>query len=182
MGVDDYKIYDLDGDIDSRNQRMLQRHFPSQPLEPTFFMQPLDTKHQVFPTNDQSNEYMYRNHTEKLDHYPDFNPSEHFMPPTNVKAPWSGYIRNVDLETAMQHRSFANQRHCEQSEYVPPVESQLYNSREPFEHLPRGRNRQLYARSAETPDTTIAQTRSAWNTNSRLDFHLHNDIYREFGR
>ena len=179
MSVEKYQIYNLDHDINMRNQQINQRHFPSQPLEPSFRMQPLNTKHQIFPTNDESNEYMYRNNINI--NYPNFNTSDHFIPPTNVKAPWSGYIQNIDLETSMQHRTFAHQRFCEQSEYIPPVHSQLYNSQEPLDHLPRGLNQQLYTQTLQTPNT-IAKTPSTWNTNSRLDFHLHKDVYREFGR
>ena len=176
--VDSYRLYDALSDTQLKNEWLFQRRLPDSPLEPTFLAQPLDTKHQVFPTNDAANPHLYKNDHSGLN-YPTFDPHQTFMPGTNVKAPWSGYIKNVDLETALQHRMFANQRFCEQAEYIPPVESHMYKTEPP--DVPRGRNAKLYARHAKSPDEKIAtDTQRIWLSNSRLAFHEKHDFYPRF--
>ena len=176
--VDNYRLYDALGDTHFKNNWLFQRRLPDSPLEPTFLAQPLDTKHQVFPTNDATNPHLYKNDHSGLI-YPTFDPHKTFMPGTTIKAPWSGYIKNVDLETALQHRMFANQRFCEQAEYIPPIDSHLYKTNPP--DIPQGRNAIFYAQLTDKPNEQIVtDTKHFWNSQSRLAFHEKYDFYPEF--
>ena len=181
--VDSYQLYNVDGDIHKRNHAILQRRMPDNPLEPSFFSQPIETKHQIFPSFDKNNHHMYKNDLNGFDNmYPVFKPSENFIPPTNVKGPWSGYIHNFDQEMILQRPLFANQRYCEQSEYIPPNNSHLYHSNGPVKHLVPEKHRSIYARNQSDSDELIAKTKNPWNATSRLDFHRNYDSYREYKR
>lgn len=182
MGVEDYDLFDLDVTTQRMNALIASRNYPSAPLEPSYLMHPLDTKHQVFPTNSRTNTSAYRNDSTGVGK-PVFVCSEVFVPPTNARPPWSGYVNNVDMETALQHRTYAAQRVCDQSEYVPPADSQLYTPESwPYRAVPSTRTQKLYERSAEDTDDQIARTKNLWNAQSRLEFHEEHDFYREYGK
>lgn len=181
--VEEYQIYDSVGDLARRSDAILRRRFPDRPLEPTFLMQPLDTKHQIFPTNDRANDMAYRNDLGGLrEAHPPLDVGATFVPPTGVKGPWSGYVGSLDTEMRLQRRFFANQRYCDQAEYVPPLESPMYSVEGPQKDWPAPRNRRLYSREARDTDAPIAPRSDAgrWNMSSRLDFHRRYDSYREY--
>ena len=183
--VDAYQMYDVDGDAHRRNAALLARRTPDRPLEPTFMHAPIDTKHQVFPSNDRANPSSYKNDLNGMEaQYPPFNPETDFIPGTAVKGPWSGYVQRFDVESVLRQRPFAHQRYCDPTEYVPPVESHLYQSVGPYKHLVKPGLRGVYARTADEGDAPIATAPAErkWHASSRLEFHRQHDVYREYRR
>ena len=48
--------------------------------------------------------------------------------PGNAQAPWSGFSNNINTESTLRNQFFALQN-CEQSEYVPSSNSDLYQTK-----------------------------------------------------
>ena len=48
--------------------------------------------------------------------------------PGNTKSPWSGFAKNVNIETELRNQVFSLQK-CSQNVYVPSSKSDLYDYR-----------------------------------------------------
>lgn len=103
------------------NNRISNRNIPSGELEPSLDFRPVMTKYSHFPFVDQK-----KNSGENILKYPIYNQSDVFNM-GNRKAPWSGFASNVNTESILRNQCFALQK-CEQSEYIPSSNSDLYNT------------------------------------------------------
>jgi hypothetical protein len=117
-----YGQYDRTEDL---NKRISERNIPNTPIQPHISFRSMETKHTKFPL---MNDIKPRN--EPLLEYPTFNSSQHFLPGTS-RAPASGYISNVNVETILRNQTFGLQHGASQSVYVPSSNSELYNVRVP---------------------------------------------------
>jgi hypothetical protein len=106
---------------DELNQRISSRYFSDSPLQPNFAPRSVQTKHTLFPIVKNS-----RKITEQQNEYPEYNTQSNFNP-GNDRAPTSGFINNVDVETVLRNQTFALQHGASQSVYVPSSNSDLYN-------------------------------------------------------
>jgi hypothetical protein len=104
------------------SRRMRDRNIPSGPLQPQLCARPVLSKYAIMPILDQR-----KPATVPLMNYPVYNPNHVFNPGSAV-APWSGYATAVNVESTLRNQFFALQK-CEQSEYVPSSNSDLYNVR-----------------------------------------------------
>ncbi len=114
-----YKVCNMDYD-NMLNQRLNQRYFPSNELQPNFDPRPLSTKYTHYMTENptkQSNEI--------LRNYPTFETSKTFFP-GNAKAPIHGALQQVDLESLLNNRFMALQKN-DHAYYIPSTNSELYN-------------------------------------------------------
>ena len=102
------------------NDRMSSRNIPSSPLQPFYYQVPVSTKYGYMPILDQS-----KPATVPLNNYPIYNPHTTFNPGNNM-APWAGFANNVNIESSLRSQFFGLQD-CEQSQYVPSSNSDLYN-------------------------------------------------------
>ena len=104
------------------NERISKRNMPSQPLQPQYSMRPASTKYSIMPIVDPR----VTNHTVQMQSYPTYNVGETFNP-GNAQAPWSGFATNIDTFSELRNQGVALQ-HCNQREYVPSSNSDLYES------------------------------------------------------
>lgn len=103
------------------NERLYKRNIPSGTLQPSFSLRPVSTKYDymsIFDRRPQSNVEIQRQ--------PAFN-NQHTFNPGNSVAPWSGFATNVNQESKLRNQFFALQK-CEQSNWVPSSNSDLYNT------------------------------------------------------
>lgn len=107
--------------VEELNKRISDRNIPSHSLKPTFSVRPQSTKQSIFPII-----HFKTKPTERLLYYKNNTPGETFNPGTGM-GQYSGYSKEINTESILQNRIFANQR-CEQSVYVPSSRSDLYNS------------------------------------------------------
>jgi hypothetical protein len=101
------------------NDGFFQRNIPDQQLESQFSFRAVPTKYVRFPA---LNVRPTNNISENRNFY---EVSETFNP-GNDKGPYSGYIKNIDLENNLRNTYFGLQN-CNQSVYVPSSKSNLYN-------------------------------------------------------
>lgn len=106
--------------VDELNQRLTSRHYPDIALEPNYDPRPVPTKYAHFPivnrrTPRQEAQLKYVEYDGELI----FNPG-------SAKAPISGYVNKVDLETVLRNQHFANQHGADQGIYIPSSQSDLY--------------------------------------------------------
>jgi hypothetical protein len=103
------------------NDRIKNRIFPTAPLQPQYSMRPASTKYTRMPIVDQRVQSSV-----PLSTFPIYNTSQTFNP-GNAQAPWSGFSTNINTESKLRNQFFALQR-CEQAEFVPNSNSELYNA------------------------------------------------------
>ena len=122
--------------VDELNTRILDRQFPDVALEPHYDPRPVPTKFSYFPIIDRKKPMK-----ETAKSYGEYKVDDTFAPMTD-KAPFSGYVNNIDKEMALRNQYFALQRNTPQSQYIPSTESDLYNvtivskpSEQPFKDL-----------------------------------------------
>ena len=120
-GIPDGVLYSQFDKADEINERMSSRYFADSPLEPQYDPRPVQTKRTLFP--------MVKNaqySSAPVLPYPSYNPQSNFNP-GNRRAPSSGFIKNIDVETVLRNQTFALQHGASQSVYVPSSSSELYN-------------------------------------------------------
>jgi hypothetical protein len=108
------------GRVDEINSRIAIRNVPSGPLQPQFSMRPVSTKYALLPIFDRRAPV-----TEPINDIGTYNIKQTFNPGT-AQAPWSGFASNVNDESTLRNQFFALQS-CEQPNYVPGSNSDLYN-------------------------------------------------------
>lgn len=101
------------------NNRIYDRCLPSSTLRPYYQPRPQQTKYTHFQTHSDpvSNQV-------PLLVPPPYETSKVFYP-GDKNAPWSGFAKNVDLESDMRNQNYALQK-CTQAFYVPESSSDLY--------------------------------------------------------
>lgn len=104
------------------NKRILERNKPSAPLQPQFSFRPISTKYSFLPIVDHRAPA-----TVPIIRRPTYNVGNVFNPGT-AQSPWSGFASNINKESSLRNQFFALQN-CEQSQFVPSSESDLYNYR-----------------------------------------------------
>ena len=104
------------------NSRIYDRNIPSSQLQPLFSLRPTPTKY----TKMMDTVPPVSNNV-PLNYVPVYSTSKTFLP-TNRNAPFSGFTRNVDLESDLRNQFYSLQ-HAPQAAYVPHSESSLYTLR-----------------------------------------------------
>ena len=122
LGVPEYLYYGQNERVDELNTRIKDRQFPDSPLEPNFSPRPVPTKYSHFPIINRRKPM-----NEPVIPYLDHNTNINFNPGTH-RAPPSGFLNNVDVETVLRNQTIALQR-ADQGIYVPSTNSDLYNVR-----------------------------------------------------
>lgn len=102
------------------DNRILERSFPSEPLQPNYDPRPISTKYSVMPVL-----HGRKSDAEPKTEYKNYNIHEVFNP-GNSSAPVNGFLNNVDHETYLRNQFFALQK-GDKHEYVPKSKSELYN-------------------------------------------------------
>lgn len=110
------------------NNRISSRNIPSTSLQPQYSIRPTSTKYGFMPIVDQSKQA-----TTPLNKYKSYSTSQIFNP-GNAKAPWDGFSNNVNVESSLRNQFFALQK-CEQSEFVPSSDSDLYKTTVDFKPI-----------------------------------------------
>lgn len=120
--------------VEELNNRISIRNIPSSILQPQFSLRPVSTKYAILPIVDRRAVAK-----EPLVQMPRYNVKQTFNPGT--AAPWSGFASSVNDESRLRNQFFAVQK-CEQSEYIPSSNSDLYkvnvsgnNVKQPYPYL-----------------------------------------------
>jgi hypothetical protein len=108
------------------DNRIYDRNIPSSALQPEFSLRPVSTKYAVMPILDQR-----KAATIPLSRYQKYDLEKNFNPGT-AAAPWNGFASNINKESVLRNQFFALQN-CEQSVYIPPTHSSLYNINMPYD-------------------------------------------------
>ena len=136
-GVIDGVYFCGDNQVEDLNERIYSRNVPSGSIRPSqIHTRAVSTKYAVMPILDQRQKA-----TVPLNKYPTFNGASTFTPGVERNGPWSGFATNVNVESTLRNQFFALQN-CEQSNYVPGSNSDLYtvtvsgrNVAQPFPEL-----------------------------------------------
>ena len=113
-----HKVYNIKYD-NELNERMSERYFPSQILQPNFDPRPEQTKYTHYHITDQKEKTSV-----SLKTYPQFNPSKIFNT-GNRKGPVQYALSQVDVESRLGNRYMALQKN-DHAFYIPPLNSDLY--------------------------------------------------------
>jgi len=108
--------------VEDLNKRISSRNIPDNSLKPNFSIRPQSTKMSIFPIIDFKTKP-----TTYLHYYKNNTPGETFNP-GNTSGQYSAYAKNINQESILQNRIYANQK-CEQAEYVPSSNSDMYVNR-----------------------------------------------------
>jgi hypothetical protein len=102
------------------NERVNQRQFSDQPMQPNFDPRPIPTKYSVFPIINR------RAPTEiDIQRTPEHVVENNFNPATR-KYPFQTYLANLDTETMLRNQTVPLQRNMDSGTYVPASSSELF--------------------------------------------------------
>lgn len=102
------------------NKRISKRNIPSAELKPNISFRPVPTQRTIMPiVNPQLESNV------NLREYQDFS-VESIFNPGNAQAPWNGFARNINEESALRNQFFALQKSAK-AKYIPSSDSGLYN-------------------------------------------------------
>jgi hypothetical protein len=104
--------------LEDINERISERNLPSSFLQQQFSMRPVATKYSIMPILDTRVKA-----TVPIIYKQPFSIGSTFNPGSS--APFSGFSSQVNDESRLRNQFFALQR-CEQSEYVPASNSDMY--------------------------------------------------------
>jgi len=113
-----YRQYDRLNDL---NDRIQNRQFPDQALQPNYDPRPVPTKYSHFPVIDRRK----MNIETPLAKYLDYATETNFAP-VSKKGTVDGFLRNVNTESSLRNQYFALQKGADQAIYVPSSSSDLY--------------------------------------------------------
>ncbi len=102
------------------NNRLSNRWFPSESLQPLYDFRPVSTKYTWFQTIEE-----YPTSNVKSNNYKPYHPSAVFNP--GSRAPIDFFQSSIDQESILRHQFMALQK-SDQAAYVPTIESDLYNN------------------------------------------------------
>lgn len=105
---------------DELNTRIMDRVFPDVDLRPNFSPRPVSTKYSLFPIVDS-----YARTTEPYKPYLDYYPEVMFNP-GNAKAPVSGILNKIDLESDLRNQKYLLEKYDLGNKYIPSLESDMY--------------------------------------------------------
>lgn len=105
------------------SKRMYERNIPSEPLKPELSMRPQQTKFTVLGKSQP----LRNTPCTPPQHYANYTPTKIFNP-GNARAPWHGYVVNVNAESTLRNQFFALQD-CDQGKYIPATTSDLYEAK-----------------------------------------------------
>lgn len=108
----------LDRTVELDN-RIYERNIPSAPLQPNYSIRPVSTKYDILPIFDRRAPVNV-----PIKRFPVYNTQTTFNPGT-AQAPWSGFADKINTESELRNQFFALQN-CEQSEYIPSSNSDMY--------------------------------------------------------
>jgi len=145
------------------NNRISDRNIPSTTLQPQYSIRPVATKYGYMPILDQ-----YKKVDTPLKSYTQYSTSQVFNP-GNSKAPWSGFSNNVNVESTLRNQFFALQK-CEQSEFVPSSNSDLYKTTVDFKPVEQS-HPLLFDKPEFTPfnPNTLNLGNNLFNNHTRYD-------------
>jgi hypothetical protein len=106
------------------SDRMYKRNVPPHTLQPQFGIRPVPTKYATMPILDQRTIP-----TVPIDKTPPYTVSNQFNP-GDRQSPWNGFAANVNQESKLKNMFFALQN-CEQGDYIPSSDSDMYKHRVP---------------------------------------------------
>ena len=117
--------------VNDNNKRIYERNVPNFSPQMVFDSRPVSTKYDVLPILEKRNEGSTHIEERSL-----FNQKTHFLP--GDAGPVSTFLTNIDQESTLRNQFFALQK-TDQSQYVPPSNSDLYEvqvvgRREPQTH------------------------------------------------
>lgn len=104
--------------LEDINQRISERNLPSSYLQQQFSSRPISTKYSMMPILDTRVKSSV-----PIIHRDPYNVHSTFNPGTS--SPFIGYSSHINDESRLRNQFFALQK-CEQSEYVPSSNSDLY--------------------------------------------------------
>lgn len=107
---------------DENSSRIYERNIPTINLEPYISFTPMSTKYNKIENYHLKRETDLKNN--KIETRTSYNQHRFFNP--GSKAPWKGYSEYVHDESILRNQIYAIQK-CNQSEYVPNSNSDLYN-------------------------------------------------------
>ena len=113
-----YRQYDRLNDL---NNRIQNRQFPDQALQPNYDPRPVPTKYSHFPVIDRRK----MNIETPLAKYLDYATETNFAA-VSKKGTVDGFLRNVNTESSLRNQYFALQKGADQAIYVPSSSSDLY--------------------------------------------------------
>jgi len=102
------------------NDRIYQRMFPDIDLKPNFDPRPVSTKYSHLPIVDS-----YARTTVPLKPYLDYHPEVMFNP-GNAKAPVSGILNKIDLESDLRNQRYLLEKYDLGNKYIPSLDSDMY--------------------------------------------------------
>ena len=106
--------------VEDLNARILDRCFPDMDLQPNFDPRPISTKYTMLSVVDS-----YKRPTERLKPYMDYH-TEVFFSPATTKAPVSGFLKKVDLESNLRNQNYRLEKYDLGNKYAPNPESDMY--------------------------------------------------------
>jgi len=109
----------VERDVELSN-RISQRNIPSSTLEPVFSIRPVSSKYALLPIFDRRAKSVV-----PIKKEPTYEVSKVFNP-GSAHGPWSGFASRINDETILRNQIFALQN-CEQSNYVPASNSDMYH-------------------------------------------------------
>ena len=107
---------------DENSSRIYNRNLPTVTLEPYLSFTPMSTKYNKIMNHNIKRQYDLEANI--MENRVSYNQHKCFNPGSN--APWKGYVQNIDNESILRNQVYALQK-CNQSEYVPTSQSDLYN-------------------------------------------------------
>ena len=105
------------------NNRISNRNLPSNSLQPQFDIRPTSTKYAFMPIFDRRPVP-----TVSIETLPTYDIGTTFNP-GSAQAPWSGFATNINDESRLRNQFYALQRGAGQADYIPPKNSDMYESK-----------------------------------------------------
>ena len=113
-----------DNRVEELNTRILHRTNISTNLMPNFDPRPTPTKYSLFPNTDvHQRPINVASDRKYLDYYP-----EVIFYPGNSKAPVSGFLNNIDIETDLRNQNIPLHKSDLPIQYIPSKTSDLYQT------------------------------------------------------
>jgi hypothetical protein len=94
--------------VENLNTRIFDRCFPDMDLQPNFDPRPVSTKYTIFSIVDS------------------YNHTEVFFNPGNAKAPVSGFLKKVDLESDLRNQNCRLEKYDLGNKYTPNPNSDMF--------------------------------------------------------
>ena len=154
--------------VDELNNRIKERHFGTDFLEPVFDPRPINTRGGMMPVVDTEVEPSVEYFNYKM-----YNPEQMFTAATK-KPPYKGFSNRINDESELRNQFFALQR-SEKGTYLPSSNSDLYTVDLPYTPLTTDQEKHQHKLLFKT------DTFSAFNPSSSFnkDKGFHNDTIQD---